>query len=64
MRSVTRRTKNQARAALHLLSTRQLLALHERAFGRLESRTRERLLMAARLRGWDRTWDDPGPEAA
>jgi hypothetical protein len=49
--------------SLATLGTEAVLALHDRFIGKVEGRTRQRILQAARERGWDRTWDD-GPFAA
>jgi hypothetical protein len=49
--------------SLDTLGTEAVLALHDRFIGKVEGRTRQRILQAARDRGWDRTWDD-GPLAA
>lgn len=51
------------RNAISALATSAILALHDRLIGRLDRKTRARVLHAARERGWDRTWDD-GPIAA
>jgi hypothetical protein len=45
------------RAEIDALSTKQLIALHERHFGPLEQRSKERIIAGARMRGWDRTWE-------
>jgi hypothetical protein len=42
------------------MPTEQLIALHEDNFGRLDTRTKERIVDGARLRGWDRTWEMDG----
>ena len=38
------------------LTTEQVLLLHERHFGRLDARTKERIVDGARMHGWDRGW--------
>lgn len=38
------------------LTTEQVLVLHERHFGRLDTRTKERIVDGARMHGWDRGW--------
>jgi hypothetical protein len=43
--------------AVELLTTPEILALHERLFGRLDPRTKQRIVQAARNRGWDRRSD-------
>ena len=42
------------------LSTEQIIALHERHFGPLDPRARERIVDSARMNGWDRTWEMDG----
>ena len=40
-----------------MLTTEQLLELHERHFAPLDAKSKERIVGGARSRGWDRTWD-------
>ena len=54
-----RRTKAlRDRGALDMLTTEQVLPLHERLFAPLDRPAKRRLAERARLNGWDRTWDD------
>lgn len=39
-------------------STEHLLIVYERLFAPLEARSKQRILEAARARGWDRTWEE------
>jgi hypothetical protein len=52
--------QRRIRPDIDALSTEQLIALHERHFGPLEQRSKERIVDSARLRGWDRTWEMDG----
>lgn len=63
LRHHARPTRKAPERALDTLGTKALLDLHDRFIGRLDGRARQRVLQAARERGWDRTWDD-GPLAA
>ncbi len=45
---------------LESLTTEQLLVLHERHFGRLDDKSKARIVHGARMRGWDRTWETDG----
>lgn len=47
-----RRMKN-----FEILTTEQLLELHERHFAPLDPKSKQRIVGGARTRGWDRTWD-------
>ena len=38
------------------LTTEQVLSLHERHFGPLDARAKERIVDDARMHGWDRSW--------
>lgn len=44
--------------AFEALTTRQVLALHERLFGPLDRLAKRRLTERAQSHGWDRSWDD------
>lgn len=44
--------------AFDLWSTEQLLLVYQRYYGKLDTQTRRRILEAARLNGWDRSWRD------
>jgi hypothetical protein len=37
--------------------TEHLLVVYERLFGRLEPKSKQRIIDAARTRGWDRDWE-------
>jgi len=39
-----------------LWSTEQVLLVYERYFGKLDAKTRRRIVEHARLNGWDRSW--------
>lgn len=52
--------QRRIRPSIDALSTEQLIALHERHFGPLEQRSKERIIDGARMRGWDRTWEMDG----
>jgi hypothetical protein len=41
-----------------LWSTEQVLLVYERYFGKLDPKTRRRIVEDARLNGWDRSWGD------
>ena len=41
---------------LESLTTEQVLSLHERHFGPLDARAKERIVDGARMHGWDRSW--------
>ena len=56
--------KRQRESSFDSLSTAQIIEMHERHFGRLETRAKNRIIADARLRGWDRTWNDADPEMA
>jgi hypothetical protein len=56
--------KRVREASFDSLSTTHLIEMHERHFGRLDSRAKQRIIADARLRGWDRTWNDVAPEIA
>jgi hypothetical protein len=64
-RRPVRSTKDARRHldSLDTLGTEAVLALHDRFIWKVEGRARQRILQAARERGWDRSWDD-GPLAA
>ncbi len=55
-----RRKRSEPRVDFEALTTSQLLALHERHFGPLDGRSKERMLDGARMHGWDRTWEMDG----
>ena len=50
--------------ALDLLTTQEVLRMHERVFGRLDPQSKRRIVATARMRGWDRSWSDADPIAA
>ncbi len=56
------RTTKTTRVSLDVegLSTAELLRFHERHFGRLDAHSKQRIVDAAILRGWDRAWDMDG----
>lgn len=58
MRSDSHRRRTDRTVGVESLSTAQLLALHERYFGFLHPKSKERILEAALRHGWDRSWDD------
>ena len=43
---------------LDLLTTQEVLRMHERVFGRLDPQSKRRIVAEARVRGWDRSWSD------
>ncbi|MBI1733907.1 MAG: hypothetical protein HYR51_01925 [Candidatus Rokubacteria bacterium] len=54
-----RRLENRSQersASFESLTTEQVLSLHERHFGPLDERAKERMVDGARMHGWDRTW--------
>lgn len=57
MRSDRNRQRTGRTLGVESLSTAQLLALHERYFGVVHPKSKQRILAAALERGWDRTWD-------
>lgn len=57
---VGRRTRAARSVDWDTLTTEQLLALHERHFGPLDPRSKERIVDGARMHGWDRTWEMDG----
>lgn len=52
--------RSERRIDLEALTTEQLLVLHERHFGPLDRRSKERIVDGARMHGWDRTWEMDG----
>ena len=47
-----KRAKQTERLELDSLTTEQVVSLHERVFGPLEPKARQRILDTARRRGW------------
>jgi hypothetical protein len=45
-------------STIETVGTSELLALHERYFGPLDSRSKVRITETARARGWDRSFAD------
>ena len=44
-----------------VLTTDELLAMHEKHFAPLDAKSKARMITGARTRGWDRTWDSTPP---
>jgi hypothetical protein len=42
-------------------TTEEVLRVYERTIGPLAPQSRRRIVREARLRGWDRSWDDAMP---
>lgn len=55
-----RRKRRPERPDVAALQTEQLISLHERHFGPLDARSKQRIVDGARMRGWDRTWEMDG----
>jgi hypothetical protein len=46
------------------MTTKELLELHERVFGGLDTQSKRRMVAEARVRGWDRARAEIEPIAA